>query len=150
MTIEGGCICEAVRYAIEEETPLCYACHCTDCQTHTGSAFAMQMPVWASKIRVEGALVTGERTLPSGATGTIHCCAKCLVRLYSTNSARPGMVIVRAGTLDDSATLGPAAHMWTRSRQTWVTIPADVRSYATQSEDPSDWTEILELARRPQ
>lgn len=148
--VEGGCICGAVRYRIAEDSPPCYACHCRDCRHQSGSAFALQMPVWRSKFTVEGELVGGERTLPSGATGTIHGCATCLVRLFAENSARPDILIVRAGTLDDRGSLVPAAHMWTRSKLGWVTIPADARAYETQPEDIAEWAEILEFARRPQ
>ena len=150
MTIEGGCICGAVRYHIEEETPPCYACHCTDCQSQSGSGWALQMPVPAAKFHVDGPLTSGERTLPSGAVGTVHCCALCLVRLYSTNSARPGIVIVRAGTLDDRASLVPAAHMWTRSKQSWIAIPADARSFDTNPDSEAEWRDILEFERRSQ
>lgn len=143
-------MCGEVRYRIEEDSPPCYACHCVDCQTQSGSAWAIQMPVWTSKFSIAGETVTGQRKLPSGATGVVHACAKCLTRLYAENSSRPGIVIVRAGTLDDSASLSPNTHMWTRSKQSWVAIPVDVRQYDTQPEDPADWIEILELARRPQ
>ncbi len=149
MSFEGGCLCGAVRYRIDEEQwPPCYACHCTDCQTQSGSAIAVQMPVWASKFSVQGETIEGKRQLPSGATGTVRACAKCLTRLHAINSSRPGLVIVRAGTLDDSASLEPKAHMWVKSKQPWMTIPEGVRTYETQPENQGDWIEILELGRR--
>lgn len=148
--MEGGCLCGAVRYLVEEDNPPVYACHCTDCQTQSGSALAMQMPVWRSKFSCEGKTVEGVRTLPSGATGTVHACAACLTRLYAENDSRPEIVIVRAGTLDNSAEIVPTTHMWTRSKQLWVVIPGDARTYETQPEDQADWFEILEFARRPQ
>lgn len=144
----GGCICGAVRYRIDEDAPPCYACHCTDCQTQSGSAFAIQMPVWRSRFSIEGSTVSGRRTLPSGATGTNRACAACLTRLYTDNDARPGIVIVRAGTLDASASLVPSMHMWTRSKQLWIEIPGDARQIETQPQDQADWIEILELGRR--
>ncbi len=147
--IEGGCLCGAVRYRIDEESvPPCYACHCADCQTQSGSAVALQMPVWVSKFSVEGETIEGTRQLPGGAIGTVHTCATCLTRLHTINSSRPGIVIVRAGTLDDSASLEPKAHMWVRSKQPWMTIPEGVRTYETQPEIQGDWIEILKLDRR--
>ncbi len=39
----GGCECKSVRYQFQGEPMTCYACHCTDCQTASGSAFALSM-----------------------------------------------------------------------------------------------------------
>ena len=37
----GGCQCGAVRYEITGPPAAVYACHCTECQRQSGSAFAM-------------------------------------------------------------------------------------------------------------
>ncbi|NNC72942.1 MAG: GFA family protein [Sphingomonadaceae bacterium] len=147
--IEGGCICGAVRYRVEEDAPPVYACHCIDCQTHTGSAFALQMPVFASKFSVDGELTTADHVMPGGSVSTIHACAKCLVRLYTTISHRPGLCTVRAGTLDDSKDLDPVAHIWLRSKQDWDALPDGVRTFEAMP-DEADWFEILDTANRLQ
>lgn len=36
----GGCLCGALRYRVTAEPLTLYACHCTDCQRRTGTAFA--------------------------------------------------------------------------------------------------------------
>jgi hypothetical protein len=43
---------------------------------------------------------------------------------------------VRAGTLDDTSWLRPAAHFWTRSKQPWVVLP-DERSHVFEAQ-PDD------------
>lgn len=35
----GGCLCGATRYVLREAPLVSYACHCTDCQTESGSAW---------------------------------------------------------------------------------------------------------------
>lgn len=42
---EGGCESGAVRYKITGEPVVIYACHCTVCQSPSGSAFAMAMRI---------------------------------------------------------------------------------------------------------
>ena len=37
----GGCQCGALRYEITQAPLMVYACHCTDCQRITSSAFSM-------------------------------------------------------------------------------------------------------------
>jgi hypothetical protein len=59
-------------------------------------------------------------------------CPRCGSRIYHKSEARPGRVSVRGGTLDDTSWLKPDMHIWTRSRQPWVTIPDGVETHDTQ------------------
>ncbi len=43
--LKGGCLCGAVRYAVEAEQAAATVCHCRDCQKFTGSAFAALVAV---------------------------------------------------------------------------------------------------------
>src|SRR3981189_1170177 len=45
LPMTGGCSCGAIRYEIASFPLLLYTCNCTDCQTASGSAFALNMPV---------------------------------------------------------------------------------------------------------
>jgi hypothetical protein len=42
---------------------------------------------------------------------------------------------VRGGTLDDTSWLRPTVHLWTRSKQPWITLPDSDQSFATQPAD---------------
>lgn len=150
MTMEGGCSCGKVRYRIEEDDPPCYACFCTDCQTRSGSGCALAMPVWRTRLTVEGDCRQASRPMASGSTLTAHCCAECLTDIFAHNDQLPDLAIVRAGTLDNSRDLVPAAFMWTRSKPSWVSLPDDARCFETQPDHPAEWMDILELGRRPQ
>ena len=57
---------------------------------------------------------------------TQRFCSVCHCRLYNTNSARPGIAVIRAGTLDDSDKLDVTAHIWASRKQAWVAIPPSV------------------------
>jgi hypothetical protein len=142
--MEGGCGCGDVRYRINApQTPAVYACHCTECQTQSGSAFALQMPVFEAMLSVSGETVTGDRVQPSGAIGTIFACRKCLVRLYSKNSTRQGMATVRAGTLDDSNRVVPKFHLWVSSKQPWINLPDDAVALQEQPASTEEWMRLL-------
>jgi len=41
----GSCECKSIQYKFSGEPLTCYACHCTDCQTSSGSAFGLSMIV---------------------------------------------------------------------------------------------------------
>src|SRR5262249_60942964 len=42
---QGGCICGSARYKIIAEPITLFACHCSDCQTVTGSGFVLALRV---------------------------------------------------------------------------------------------------------
>jgi hypothetical protein len=124
LPLAGGCLCGAIHYEISAYPLLLYACHCTNCQRQSGSAFAMNMLVPTSAFRI----VSGEpkpwrRLSPSGAETASWFCGDCAGRIHGTRPSRPETVTVRAGSLDDTSWLAPAAHMFVRSAQPWLDLP---------------------------
>ena len=49
---EGGCACGAVRYALNDAPMVVHCCHCTDCQTETGSAFVINAVIESDRVTV--------------------------------------------------------------------------------------------------
>lgn len=142
--MDGGCGCGQVRYQINApRLPVIYACHCTDCQTQSGSAFALQMPLFEAMLSLEGDFISGQFTLPSGAISTVFSCPKCLMRIYTKNGNRPGMVTLRAGTLDASKDVVPKFHLWIDSRQSWVAIPEGALTFSEQPRTTEEWMTLL-------
>jgi hypothetical protein len=143
-TLTGGCVCGAVRYTWTPTIKFkIYACHCTDCQTRSGSSFTLQQTVLLNDLAVTGTLAEGGSTQPSGARARLFACPQCQCRIYGTNEARPGIAIVRAGSFDHSHEIVPDFHVWTQSKQPWVVIPAGAVALATQPEDTQGWTKLL-------
>jgi hypothetical protein len=123
MTIEGGCRCGAVRYEIAtDDVPPIYACHCHICQRATGSAFSVQALVREDRLSVTGPIVVRE-IATEDRISIQRFCGECYARVYNTNSARPGIAVVRGGTLDRSEELACKAHIFTAYKQAWVTLP---------------------------
>jgi hypothetical protein len=54
---------------------------------------------------------------------------------------------VRVGTLDDPTALRPDVHIYTRSKQPWVTLPADVPAFEAYYDAKKHWP-AASLARR--
>jgi hypothetical protein len=128
--IAGGCRCGAVRYTLAlESLPTTYACHCLDCQTWSGSAFSQQTFLPEESLAVTGPLTVYEFTTPSGRHSKQRMCGICHTRIYNSNSARPGVVVVRAGTLDQSDQLDAVAHIWVKRKQRWLELPQDVPTW---------------------
>ena len=128
--IDGGCRCGAVRYELAlGALPSTYACHCLDCQTWSGSAFSQQTFLPEAALTVTGPVVVYEFTTPSGRSSTQRMCGVCHTRIYNSNSARPNVAVVRAGTLDRSNELNVVAHIWVKRKQHWLTLPEGVPNW---------------------
>jgi hypothetical protein len=122
--MSGGCPCGAVRFEVTAMPLLTYACHCTECQQWSGSAFSMSMPVAANSFRVvRGEPKPWRRVGDSGVQSTYWFCPDCGGRVYGERASRPDIRVVRAGTLDDTSLVRPVAHIYMRSAQPWEKIP---------------------------
>jgi len=137
----GGCQCGAVRYEITGSPITVYACHCTECQTQSGSAFAMAAVIPGQHFRITrgSPKMFPRRTSP---TKIMECwfCGDCGTRLYHVpGGADYPNRNIKPGTLDDASWLMPATHFWTRSAQNWVVIPENAVRHETQPETLS-WT----------
>ncbi|MBV9331698.1 MAG: GFA family protein, partial [Alphaproteobacteria bacterium] len=120
---------------ISAEPLTAYICHCHRCQKRTGSAFAMFVVLPAEGFHLEGG--TPEVVVMPGAKSRSWICCDCRSRLYSEADGYDGaaLILLRAGTLDDTRTLRPAAQMWTESGQEWAIVRDDILSYAQQPDD---------------
>ena len=117
----GGCLCGKLRYTITDKPRLVYTCHCTDCQHITSSAFSLGVALPETAFHLTaGEPRALERIPDSGRLNIRFVCPHCTCWVYSL--PRGGVIRVRAGTLDDRSWLRPTRHIWTRSKQPWVTF----------------------------
>jgi hypothetical protein len=142
VALYGGCRCQTFRYELASVSlPLTYACHCLDCQTMSGSAFALQMIIPQSRFSPAGELIEWAHPNRRSTTTRQQFCATCKTRIYSTSDERVGILTLRAGTLDESASLKPIAHMWVKRKQPWFQISTDAETY--DEGIPADRMKIL-------
>jgi hypothetical protein len=124
LPLGGGCPCEAVRFLVSAMPLLVYACHCADCQRASGTAFAMMMPMAAEGFAItRGEPKCWRRTGSSGAAVTRWFCGDCGGCVHERHDMREELVVVSAGTLDDTSWLRPIAHVHLKSAQAWQRIP---------------------------
>lgn len=142
--IEGGCRCGKVRYRLKaERLPNAYACHCRDCQTWSGSAFSLNMVVPEDQIELMGEPQLYERHNPeNGRTSYQRGCSTCFARVFNTNSARPGLAVLRAGSLDKSDEVKVVAHIWTKRKMHGIAIPEAVPSWP-EAAPPAEFMAVL-------
>lgn len=145
MTLAGRCRCGAVTYtSVEDVQTAIYACHCRDCQTWSGSSFALHALMPANAFTVSGELVDYAYE-GSGQLSSHYLCGVCHTRIYNTTSAAPGMWVLRAGTLDGSPDVAPMAHIWVKHKQPWLLLPAGIPNWP-QSPSPEAFAKALSNA----
>ena len=138
--LEGGCACGSVRYRLEAEPMFVHCCHCLDCQRQTGSAFVLNALIETDRIT----LLAGEPQpvgvpTDSGKPHRIFRCPNCQVALWSEYGGRTRMRFVRVGTLDTPTALKPDVHIYVRSKQPWLQLPAGVPAFQEYYDSKALW-----------
>lgn len=122
MTLTGGCLCRAVRYEIDAEPITTRVCWCRVCQRIAAGNATVNVCFARSALRIEGSPRDFVSVADSGNVTHRRFCSGCGVHLFSEAEARPHLVFVRAGTLDDPEIARPSATIWVSSAPSWACI----------------------------
>ena len=118
----GSCHCGAIQYEIDTAHLLRFAhCHCPDCRKLSGTICSSAMVMRDAGFR----LISGADNLSSyeSSTGkTRYFCRTCGAPMHSVSAAMPGIVIVRAGSLDADPGVRPQFHIWVSAKAPWHEI----------------------------
>jgi hypothetical protein len=120
--LDGHCLCGAVTYSSDAEPAFVAVCHCKNCQRQTGTAFSVVVGVPADQVQLSGDSLSMFATVGDdhGMDTERHFCSACGSPIYSASGAMPGVMILKAGTLNDSTWLEPQLEVWGSSAQPWV------------------------------
>jgi len=150
---DGGCGCGEVRFRMESRPLIVHCCHCSWCQRQNGSAFAVNALIEADRVQLlQGNVVDIEVPSPSGANQRISRCPSCQVAVWSYYLVMFGGIgelvrFIRVGALDDPSRLPPDVHIFTASKQPWVTLPPDIPAEEEYYVTEKTWS-ADSLARR--
>jgi hypothetical protein len=124
MRIDGSCHCGFITIEGEADPDKTQICHCTDCQTGTGSAFRVSIPVSGTTFKISGQpSLYLKTTAESGRPRVQAFCPKCGSPIYSTtpgDGVQPSYT-VRVGILRQRDQLIPRRQNWFRSARSWIT-----------------------------
>lgn len=122
MTITGGCLCKAVRYAATADPIATRVCWCRDCQYLAAGGATVNVIFPAAAVTLTGPMRDFVSQADSGNRMHRRFCEQCGTPVASAAEARPHLVILRAGTLDDPELARPSLTIWTDSAPTWACI----------------------------
>jgi hypothetical protein len=139
--LEGGCACGAVRYRLTDAPMFVHCCHCSCCQTETGSAFVLNALIESDRVELlKGAPEAVLTPTESGKGQQVWRCPDCRVALWSNYGGAVDVLrFVRIGTLDAPAALPPDVHIFTRSKLPWVRLPEGIPAFEAYYDSKALW-----------
>jgi hypothetical protein len=122
MKVDGSCLCGIVTYQADVDEHSVTICNCTDCQTHSGSAFRVTVRTEEDSFQLlSGELKVFVKTARSGNKRSLAFCPVCGTPIYSKPAdGRFGFFGLRVGPLRQRGSLIPSTQIWARSAQSWT------------------------------
>ncbi|AOH83276.1 hypothetical protein AWL63_04110 [Sphingomonas panacis] len=129
--LTGKCLCGDVRYSLTQEPLGSGICHCTHCARQSGSLMSMVCVVPSNAFQLEqGELTVYQDIADSGNTVLRKFCRRCGSPIVSELLSRPGVLYVKAGTLDDWHRFQPKLEIYRSRAAEWFPHFVDVTSFA--------------------
>lgn len=118
-SFSGGCLCGAVRYTCDAEPTMAGHCHCEDCRRSSGSGHSSHLVVPEASVKLTGEVRGYDRPADSGNMVTRAFCPICGAPVFSRNVAMPGLIFLRASSLDDLEVFRPQMHVFAMRAASW-------------------------------
>jgi hypothetical protein len=119
MKTEGGCLCKAVRFSVGGPPITTRVCWCRLCQHLSGGNGMVSVCFHSESLKVKGGF-----------------CPTCGTPLFSKTEARPHLIFIRAGALDDPNLMAPQQTIWTDEAPDWACFDPDVPRVPGQPPPP--------------
>ena len=127
MKIDGHCHCGEITFQAEVDPHALNICHCTDCQTLSGTAFRVNIPAPAEHfVLLSGTPKTYIKTAESGNKRLHAFCGSCGTPIYACAVDNPQSYGLRIGAITQRAAFSPKRQGWRRSALHWVDALAAV------------------------
>ena len=126
MSIQGGCLCKAVRYESTSDPKITRVCWCRVCQYIAAGNGTVNVFFPTATFTIHGETQTYKSAADSGNIIVRRFCATCGTPLFTAAESRPHIIGVRAGTLDDPNIVQPAVTIWTASAPRWACIAESI------------------------
>ena len=119
------CACGAVTLACRGDPLRTSACHCRNCQSRSGSAFAAQARFRADAVTITGETREFQLSGDEGGVGTFRFCPSCGVTCWYSLGAESGVVAIPIGLFADPHALPrPNYSVYESRKWAWVSVEA--------------------------
>jgi hypothetical protein len=123
----GGCLCGAVRFALETEPMYACHCHCHSCQKAAGAPFVTWATFSDRGLSLAAGPIAEYRSSPGVTRGF---CAECGTTLSYAHVDRPGEIDITLASLDEPGRISPLSHIWLEDKAPWLAIGDELPQFA--------------------
>ena len=132
-SLDGGCLCGAVRYHVTAAPSAVLYCHCRMCQRAAGAPVVAWFTVPVAGLH----WLNGEPRVHRSSDGAVRLsCPACGSQLAFQADSVPDRLDLTVASLDRPAGLVPTYHCWTASQLPWFdtddTLPRYRQAHASQ------------------
>lgn len=121
---KGSCLCGDISYRYEaSQSATALHCHCRDCQKVTGSGKATIVMFPEDAVAIEGTFKQYSCLGSDGSHVNRGFCPRCGSQMFTHVDEIPGMLFIKAGTMEDSSWVQVALNCWESTASVWS--PAD-------------------------
>lgn len=134
--LTGGCLCGAVRFTANAKPILTRACWCRLCQSLASGNATINLAFPVTAISITGELKDYQAVADSGNKMHRRFCPNCGVHMFSEAEERPNIIVVRAGTLDDTDQVTIDGLIWTSEAPAWAYLDPALPHFEGQPPAP--------------
>ena len=132
MSFTGRCACGAVTLEIAGAPIGTRQCWCRQCQQIAAGGPTHNAIFRGEDVALSGQLAHAGWPAASGNTLTVHFCPGCGTQVYAQSSARPHLMTVRLGMIDEPHGLRPEVVIWTDDAPAWAQIDPALEQWPRQ------------------
>ena len=131
-TLEGGCLCGQVRFALKAPPLRATHCHCRMCQLASGAPLV----TWTQVRQADLTWIRGEpKIYPSSDIAERGFCEDCGSTLTFRYLEESEMLDVAAVCFDDPGVFDPLDHIWTKTRPRWIKLADGLPEYEEKRDE---------------
>jgi hypothetical protein len=126
-TLRGSCLCGAIQYEVPDNFLYAAYCHCSECRRFSGSAFSALGGLPVNQLQIK----SGQDSIKyfrKTEESNMAFCERCGSSLFTEKTSK-GLIHLRLGTLMDSPSLKPQAHVLVGSKAPWFEITDDLPQF---------------------
>ena len=125
-SVEGGCLCGAVRYRVSGPSLARALCHCRTCRLASGAP-SVAWVVFQSR---DFAFIEGQPTRFHSSPNVVRTfCGKCGTPLTYQQTSKTDSIDVTTVTLDAPNAFAPTKEVWTEHKLAWERLNEALQLY---------------------
>ena len=112
----GSCLCSSVNYKSNSDPLVIQNCHCDQCRKATGSVYLTNLFIKEENFEITGEVNNYTHLSDAGNNMTKYFCPNCGSQVFGKNSGRPGIITIRAGTVNEKDIIKPIRNLFLKSK----------------------------------